>query len=42
MKEEFFKKHRRDMLKVLRDHLYEVKRVRELFDQFRPIYRSDM
>ena len=30
--EEFFKNHRRDILKVLRDHLAEVKRVKEVFD----------
>ena len=29
-------------MKVLRDHLHEVKRVRELFDQFKPIYKNDM
>ena len=40
--EEFFKRHRRDILKVLREHLHEVKRVRELFDQFKPIYKSEM
>jgi len=42
MKEEFFKKHRRDILKVLRDHLHEVKRVKELYDQFKPIYKNEM
>lgn len=40
--EEFFKNHRRDILKVLRDHLHEVKRVKELFDQFKPIYKNEM
>lgn len=40
--EEFFKKHRRDILKVLRDHLHEVKRVRELYEQFKPIYKNEM
>lgn len=40
--EEFFKKHRRDILKVLRDHLHEVKRVRELYEQFKPIYKHEM
>ena len=40
--EEFFKNHRYEILKVLRDHLHEVKRVREVFEQFKPIYKSDM
>ena len=40
--EEFFDQHRWKILKVLRDHLQEVKRVREVFDQFQPIYRSEM
>lgn len=40
--EDFFKNHRRDILKVLRDHLHEVKRVKEIFDQFKPIYKNEM
>ena len=30
------------MVNILREHLHEVKRVRELFDQFQPIYRRVM
>ena len=30
------------MMLVLREHLHEVKRVRELFEQFKPIYKSEM
>ena len=40
--DDFFKKNQRDILKVLRDHLHEVKRVREIFDQFKPIYKNEM
>ena len=40
--EGFFKEHKKEIMLVLREHLHEVKRVRELFDQFRPIYKSEM
>ena len=35
--EDFFKKQKRDILKVLTNHLHEAKRAREVFDQFRTI-----
>jgi hypothetical protein len=40
--EDFFKKQKRDILKVLTGHLQEVKRAREVFDQFKPIWSGQM
>ena len=40
--EGFFKEHKREIILALREHLFEVKRVREVFEQFKPIYKSDM
>ena len=40
--EDFFKKQKKDMLKVLAGHLQEVKRAREVFEQFRPIWSGQM
>ena len=42
VKEDFFRSKRDELMKVLREHLHEVKRVREIFDQFKPIYQRDM
>ena len=32
IKEDFFRQKRDELIKVLREHLHEVKRVREIFD----------
>ena len=40
--EEFFKKQKREILKVLTNHLHEVKRAREVFDDFKEIWSDKM
>lgn len=40
--EEFFKKKRKEISTVLRDHLYESKRVKEIYAQFRVIFTNQM
>ena len=40
--ESFYKNQKRAVLGVLREHLHELQRVREVFDQFKPIYQREM
>ena len=40
--DDFFRNHLKSVINVLRDHLTEVKRVKEIFEQFRPIIEGNM